>query len=226
MRVPQRFNSDLTIVTVRGEIIGLRDMYAIDSKPVRERTPRIPEVLAEPSVSSWQVAQGYARQNAARLLSNPVVWFSDPMHALKFIMAANQAKNTYKLEGNKKMNGVAVNGVGFKEQGAASDRVFGSLPGSPVSSGRLWIDPATGAIHMTELWVESETDSARVQVSYTPDPKLSLLVPKEASGTFETREKGTGMSGRGGSNTSRWAFESNVKYSNVRYAALDLSRLR
>jgi hypothetical protein len=77
---PRRIASDLLLLRINqeGRIFGLRDPYAIDTKPLRERRPRIANALAEPTTDSWQVAQNHAREHAVYLGHNVVLWFSDP----------------------------------------------------------------------------------------------------------------------------------------------------
>jgi hypothetical protein len=226
MRVPQRIASDVVFVKIhfQEQVVGLRDPFSIDTKAVRERQPRITRVLAEPTLANWEVAQGYAREHAILLLANVVLWFSDPALAVRFIAGPNQPRLTYTLEGRKRMNGVQVLGIGFKERQAPGTTYLLDKPGNPVSSGRFWIDPATGAIHGTELWVQSETDTARIQVTYAPDKTLDLLLPREAIHTFETRERGSGGSPIGPRGT-KLAFEASARYSNPRYTPIDLSRI-
>jgi hypothetical protein len=222
---PRRIASDLLLLRINqeGRIFGLRDPYAIDTKPLRERRPRIANALAEPTTDSWQVAQNHAREHAVYLGHNVVLWFSDPSLALQFISMPHQSRVTYKIEGNKRMNDTPVVGVGFKEKEEAGRQYLLNTPGNPIASGRLWIDPATGAIHQTELWVPSKTDTARLLVSYAPDKTLGLLLPKEASGTFEWREEASG--GNIGPGGRRITFEANTKYSNPRHRPIDLSRI-
>jgi hypothetical protein len=65
-----------------------------------------------------------------------------------------------------------------------------------------------------------------VQVVYAPDAKLGLLLPREASHTFEQREGGTGFNRAGsGGGTSRLRFESTAKYSNARHTPIDFGRI-
>jgi hypothetical protein len=99
-------------------------------------------------------------------------------------------------------------------------------PSNPASSGRIWIDAATGAIHQTELWIQSDSDVARIQVLYAPDAKLGLLLPREANHTFEEYERGTGLSNMGaGGSGRRLRFESSAKYSNAQYTPIDLRKI-
>ena len=227
MSTPRRITSDVVLLKINDGLMGLRDVFALDSKAVRERQPRIIDALKDPATMNWPRAQGYTRENAQLFLSSAVLWFSDPVLALKFVAAANQPRLTYKLEGNKKINDVQTYGLGFKEKDDAGAKHLLDVPGNPLSSGRFWIDPATGAIHRTELWIESETDTARIQVDYAPDKALGALIPKEANSTFESREKGTGIGrlGAGGAQT-RQQFQTSAKYVNPRYTPIDLSKIR
>lgn len=222
---PRRISSDVLLVRLNqdGRIFGLRDPYAIDTKPLRERELRIANALGEPTPEAWQRAQGHAREHAAYLGHNVVLWFSDPSLALQFIAPHNHARLTYKLEGNRRMNDTPVVGVGFKENEEAGRGYLLDTPGNPIASGRFWIDPATGAIHQTELWVQSKSDTARIVVSYAPDKALGILLPKEANGTFEWRQEAT--SGNVGTHASRISFEASTKYSNPRHKPIDLSRI-
>lgn len=225
MRVPQRISSDVVLVKLNegGQVIGLRDPFAIDTRVLRPREPRIIDALEKPTLASWNAVQGYVRENAQFLLANVVVWFSDPMLALQFVAASNQPRMTYKLEGTKKMNGVEVYGVGFQENERTESAYLLATPGNPRASGRLWIDPANGAIHQTELWVQSETDTARIKVIYAPDAKLKLLLPHEASHAFETRELGSG--GVVGPRGAKLGFDANATYSHPRYTPIDLTHV-
>ncbi len=225
LSTPERIASDLVIVKINadGQVIGLRDPYSIDTKALRERQPRIVQALAEPTIANWQVVEGYVREHANLLGANVVVWFSDPMLALRLIAGPNQSRLTYALEGRKKMNGVQVYGVSFKEPATAGAKHLLDLPDDPRSSGRFWIDPATGAIHMTELWTESDTDTARIEVTYAPEATLGMLLPHAATGTFETREPGSG--GSIGPGATKVGFDVSAAYSHASHAPIDLSHI-
>ena len=114
--VPQRVSSDLILLNVGGEILGMRDVYAVDTKAVRPKEPRIARVLAEPDAGArGRPAQLFAREHAVYLRSNVVLWFSDPALVMRCLQAKHRARLTFKLEGSKRMNGAQVYGLGFKE---------------------------------------------------------------------------------------------------------------
>jgi hypothetical protein len=224
MMVPQRLYSDVVIVKidVQGQLLGLRDLFAVDKKNLRPREPRITDALERPSLASWEAVQGFGREHAVYFRSNGVIWFSDPVLALQFANRANQSRLTYKVDGSKKVNGVQVYGLGFKEIERPAGHLLGT-PDNPQASGRLWINPATGAIYETDVWVQSETETARLRVIYALDPARSILLPHESSGTFETRQIGSG--GNIGPRATRAAFDVSVTYTNPRYLPIDLTRI-
>lgn len=223
-KTPQRLLSDVVFITVDKRVIGLRDPLTIDSRRLRDPQPRIVQALTNPTQASWALVQKYVRENLGLLLHNVVVWFVDPALALQFIAPANQGRLTYKLEGAKKMNGVQVYGLGFKEPNEGPP-VFNEVPGDARAAGRFWIDPTNGAIHMTELWVQSKTDNVRMQVQYAPDKTLALLLPRRATHTFEWRELGSDTDTIGRSQM-KLSFESSAEYGKATFTAIDLTRVK
>ena len=226
MRVPRRVASDVVLINISERLMSIRDPYAIDTRPTREPGLRIVNTLKEPTAVAWQRVQTFAQEGAYLLLANAVLWYSEPTLALRFIEAAHQPRMEYKLEGRKKLNNIQTTGIGFKEIRGEGKAYLLGTPSNPYASGRFWVDPATGAIHMTELWIQSDVDTARVQVSYAPDPGLGFLLPRDAAHSFQSRERGTGMTSMGAGGTDRrLAFEANAKYTNPRYTPIDLSKI-
>lgn len=225
MQVPQRLSSDFVIVKVdgAGRMVGIRDPYAVDKKNLRPHDPRVIDALTDPSLASWSAVQGYARENAIYLRINGVVWFSDPLLALEFVAAPNQSRMTYKVEGSKKINGVKVYSLGYKETERPDGAYILGTPDHARAAGRVWIDPETGAIHDTELWPESDVEFARVHVTYSMDPKRSVLLPHQLSGTFEEHERSS--KGITSGVNAKATFEANLTYTNPRYVPIDLSKI-
>jgi hypothetical protein len=223
-RVPQRIASDVVLIKVEEQLLGLRDEYSVDTKALREHKPRIIEALSNPTEANWELTQKYVREHANYLLNNVVVWYSDPMLAFQFVSPDTQDKLIYRIEGSKKLNGVLCYGLGFKEKPDDESRVFDHIPGHAHSSGRLWIDPATGAIHATDLWVVSDTDNVRMAVQFAPDAKLGLLLPKSAAHTFEWREAGKSTLNAVTGTLQKATYEANAVYKDARYTPIDLNR--
>jgi hypothetical protein len=232
-----RISSDVVFANVSGDVAALRDTFAIDTRPTRERTPRILQLLgapATPSIQDWLIARAFPGEQKVYFLLDIVIKCNEPTSALQFIAAANQPGLKYRLDGRKKMNGVDVLGVRFEEP-QARDRIYLlGTRGNARATGRFWIDPVSGAIHQTELWVDSRTErtyseSAIVSVKYARHPGLGLLLPTEMNDSYEEFD-GSGQAGdsvdpqaRIGGRRSVQSFAS---YSNATFAAIDLTRLR
>ena len=51
--------------------------------------------------------------------------------------------------------------------------------------GRFWINPATGAVLISELVIEGGGVSATITVSYQSEPLMGFLVPVEMRESYE-----------------------------------------
>jgi len=234
-----RISADVVLVNASGQAEALRDVYAIDTRPTRERTPRILQLLgapAQPSIQDWQTAITYPGKETVYFLLDIVVKTNEPTTALQFIAAANQPGMKYKLDGRKTMNKVAVVGVRFEEIEARGRKYLLGTRSNGRATGRFWIDPLTGAIHQTELWVDSRqertySEHATVAVTYTPHEALGLLLPSVMTGSHEEFDASgmqqiqTGVSG-GADADGRITLQSRAQYSNATFAAIDLTKFR
>jgi len=220
-RTPERISTDLVLVKFDEGLIGLRDPYAVDTRKLRDHQPRVATALANPTQENVDLAQKFVREHAAFLMHNLVVWYTDPVLSLQYVTAASARKLTYAIDGEKKINGVQTIGLGFKEA-ADGPHVLDKIPGNAQSRGRLWIDPATGAIHMTELWVQSTTDIVRVSVNFAPEKTLGWLLPNKSSFNLEWREYGNRFNSTVGGSQQKLSFEGNAEYAKASYSKIDL----
>jgi len=216
MLTPTRIASDVTLVNGNDQTLMVRDTFAVDTKPTRERTPRVSTVLKSLTQENWQKAQEYSRESAYHFLANIVIFGSDPMLAFRLLAEANQPKLVCRLDGRKKLNDVGVTGVRFEEPTARDKVYLLGTPGNAAASGRFWMD-ATGAIHQIELWLTAPTESASISVQFAVDPTLKLLLPRELSGTFEERELGAGPPSSATARNLSRRVEGVAKYSNARH---------
>ena len=113
----------------------------------------------------------------------------------------------------------------FQETKSTPPAYILDTPGKASASGKLWIDPATGRIHRTELSMQSDSESAHVIVDYAHDAGLDLWLPSSMTDTYEATERvGTGMSnmGAGTPGVARRSFDCRAAYSNARLTPIDL----
>jgi hypothetical protein len=220
MTVPKRISSDVVLVNLHDQVLALRDVFAVDTKPTRERQPRINLLLAEPTLARWAEAQQVAHGSAHEFRAEIVAAANAPTLALQLLDAGTQPKLTWRLDGQRTMNGVRVSGLRFQEPIARNKTYILGTRGNAAASGRFWLNPADGTIHQTELWLESPTEVARVQVRYAAHPALQMWLPAETTETYEQRVVGVGQY------NARQAFECSATYTNVRHMPIDLSKIR
>lgn len=230
-----RISSDVVLVNLHGQVAALRDPYAVDTQPLRPRTPRIMALIAAPATPTardWELAASYPAQGSLHFLLDIQLKVNEPTSALQFISATYQTAMTYRLDGNKKMNGVTVVGVRFEEPTSQEQFHVLATRSNARATGRFWIDPATAAIHQTELWVDSKLENAIVSVKYEPNRELGLLLPVEMNDTYEEREGGGGPRQMGsgadprGSVARRVSVQSRSNYSKPTFSPIDLTKLR
>ena len=233
MQAITRIASDVVFVNLNGGVTALRDSYSIDTKPLRERTPRITALLARPeaTVKDWETVIRFPAEGIAYFGLDITLKVNEPTTALRFIAAGVQPGLKYKLEGKKKFNGVETIGIGFEEPAGQETKYMLGTRSNARATGRFWVDPATGAVHQTELWVESKGESANVTVKYTPNAALNLILPAETNETYEERQAASGPRdfNRGAQQSSggnRVSFQATAKYSKATYAPIDLRTLK
>ena len=225
MTTPQRLSSDVVLLNLAGKLIALRDVFAIDNNPLRERQPRITALLREPTEAAWQQAQEYATESYRHMRADLIMRLNEPTLALQFLTPENQPKVTFKLDGRKKFDGIETLGLRFEEAKNRDSSYVIKTRGNAFASGRLWIDPATGRIHQTELWLQSGSETARITVTYARHATLDLWLPSSMLDDYQTSEStGEFRNNMGaGGYSARQAFECRALYSNARYTPIELS---
>ena len=101
-----------------------------------------------------------------------------PTLALTFLSNRNQPRFEFSREGQEAIDGVRTWKIAYRERG--SPPLIATTDGVDVpASGRLWIDPATGAVVRTELKTDSFGVRSEVTVTFAFDPSVGSRVPAE-----------------------------------------------
>jgi len=226
MTVPLRLFSEIVLVNVNGRLHPLRDLTAVSGAKVKDGGGRIVPLLTSPTHAGWQQAQEYAAaifQYYPELLAKT----NDPFLALHMIQPAQHGKFTYRVDGKKKMNNVAVTGLRFEETRGELTKYIMGTRGNGYLTGRLWMDPATGTVHQSEIWLESRVETARSNVTYAFHKDLDLWLPSKTSENYDQRPAPEGMINRGeGGYVARQSFEVNSTYAKPRHTPIDLTKIR
>lgn len=198
MNSRRNLKSDLLLVKPADgdRYVELRDVFEVDGRPVRDRQSRIERLLRDPSAGAETTMAGIIAESARYNLGGITRNINTPLMSLMFLEAANQSRFRFKhVENNTKpvfSNPVddAANDapvfrvstemwtVEYQERGRST--IIRAPDGSNrPAHGRFWINPATGAVLISELIVDTGGVIATVTVSYQSEPLMGFLVPVE-----------------------------------------------
>ena len=169
-----------------------RDVFEVDGEPVRDRSERLLKLFLDPSAENTrqagQIIAESSRYNLGRIERNINV----PLLALMFMHPSNQSrfKFTMSTESRGVPKGLPRSGhftvsidvavLTFSETDTPTLIRDPATPrGEARSRGRVWVEPETGRVLMTELIVESRLVRSSTQVSYQSEPLVGFLVPVE-----------------------------------------------
>jgi hypothetical protein len=227
MRSTRRLNTDFVLLGLGdGGVAGFRDVFGIDSAPVRQRDDRLLAIFKSPSSSSLQQARALSDGSVRHYLSVNLRAFDQPSIALEFLRRENQERSVFKVESVKTMDGARVAILKFNER--SLPRIVPSPDDAPAL-GRFWIDVETGAVRQTELAMAGKAASLRASVRYANDPALGLWLPAEMSQQVEVTGTGSGeptVMGAGGGYATRRSLEGRASYSKFRRTPVDLSKIQ
>jgi hypothetical protein len=186
----RRTRADMIVFDVAGHgwWVPFRDVFEVDGQPVRERDDRLARLAEVFSSNADAVAQ-------ARVLSEESARFNlgdfglgvhrtinTPITALAFLLAANQPRSTFSVDGTEVIDGIACRIVTFTEVREPS--LIESLDGIVQAGGRFWIEPVSGRVLRAELLAvttlaldRTRLVRGRITTTYAEESRLGIWVP-------------------------------------------------
>ena len=174
------------------EWVAFRDVYEVDGRQVRDRDQRLAKLFLGDRASAIEQARRIVDEstrynlNSDRLVIRRSIM---PITALRYLISDNQSRSAFRHQGVKALDGKPALLLDFDERD--TPRIIHTDDDSPAR-GRLWIDPVTGAIMRTELWLELQnptyrtTLSVRVRVSFAPNEKVGIWLPVEMEEEYKS----------------------------------------
>jgi hypothetical protein len=199
----RELKSDLLMVKPIGSsrYFAFRDVFEVDKKEVRDRQDRLMKLFVDPSGSTLKQVQAImsesARFNIGRVYRN----INLPPFALVFLDPATQPSFKFKTTNSRKvdlpMSSPAPDAtlVVAYEETARPTIIQNSGKGDIASHGRLWIEPATGRVLMTELLADNSDVAASIVVLYRDEPGIGPPVPVEMRERYMRRRDGSRTEG-------------------------------
>jgi len=172
--------SDVMVLNLgASDWVQFRDVYEVDSKPVRDHEARLQALLEKPSARALDEAQRIADESA-RYNLGVARNINVPTMALAYLARRNQPRSQFELAGFETVHAIPTRVMKFHE--TATPSLITTPDGAVATSGRFWIDPTSGDVIRTELvcvvshpWALTGTTT----VDYVLTPTLGLLVPTQ-----------------------------------------------
>jgi hypothetical protein len=189
----RELKSDFLLVKPPGSdrFVEFRDVFEVDSRPVRDRQERITKLFLEEGESdrARAIVEESARYNIGNIPRN----INTPMLTLLFLQEDNQPRFRFR---RARSNLPELSDLTFVGRGGASlfrvqtgvwvveyretqanTIIQGTSGGDFPAKGRFWIDPETGAVLISELVMEKGDIRAVIDVRYQSEPLFGVRVP-------------------------------------------------
>ena len=171
---------------------GVRDVFEVDGRVVRERKTRPLRALRlsrgeDASERLTRIAENNARFN----IGDVVRTFNEPTFALAFLHPRNRDRMQFVQLGAERVGNVSTWVVGYREQPADGMSFIETQAGDHLlTRGRFWIDPTTGRVVRSELITgDGRVErTARITVDYRLFPTLNLWLPAQMHEVYETTD--------------------------------------
>jgi hypothetical protein len=173
-----------------GSWLGVRDAIEIDGEPVTADRERLHALLDDTSRPLAARVRALADLQAKFNLGGVYRTINVPTLPLEFLLPNHQSRFRFKSAGAATFGGAPVLRVSFEERERPT--VIRSPNGRNVPShGQFWLDPDTGAVLRTELFVSPaegrNSVDATIIVSYKRNPRFDMLLPDDMDEMYFAR---------------------------------------
>jgi hypothetical protein len=212
----RELKSDLLLVRSQGSDFGyvqFRDVFDVDGDAVRDRGDRLTKLFLNSSVSARRQASDIMNESARYNIGTVERNINVPLVALMMMDPMHRSRFKYSVDGERK--GVprgmpkspaftlAADTWAIEFEETSTPTMIRGDDQDAKSHGRIWVDPETSRVLMTELVVEAKTVRSTIRVSYQSEPIAGLLLPIEMRETYVVRKR-------------FYTFEGSATYSNFR----------
>jgi hypothetical protein len=198
----RELKSDLLLVRSEGSEFGyvqFRDVFEVDGDAVRDRSDRLSKLFLTPSTSARRQASDIMNEGARYNIGSVQRNINVPLTALMLMDPMYRSRFKYSVDTDRK--GVprgmpkspaftlAAEAWTIEFQETATPTLVRGDDQDAKSHGRVWMDPDTGRVLMTEFVVEAKTVRSTIRVSYQSEPVEGLLLPVEMRETYAVKNR-------------------------------------
>lgn len=198
----RELKSDLLLVKTEGETNGyvqFRDVYEVDGDPVRDRDDRLMKLFVNPSESAKKQAAQIMNESARYNIGTVERNINTPMLAMILFDPTYQRRFKYSVSTEHKgtprgLPKTAAFTLGMDTWEIDYDEVVTPtvIQGdrqNALSHGRVWVDPETSGVLITELVNEAKTVRTTIRVSYQSPPVDGVRLPVVMRETYVLKNR-------------------------------------
>jgi hypothetical protein len=152
---------------------GQRDVTRVDGKAVSGRDRSLENLLGEGTLDAIKEAQRVIRENAKHNIGGVYRTINVPLQALEMLHPDHRGRFTFTPAGSARMGGARVWRVAFAEHKRPS-LINDGFGGDRLANGHVWVDPANGAVHKTEVIIDKVNV---ITVEYRRNDRFQMLLP-------------------------------------------------
>jgi hypothetical protein len=150
----------------------LRDVFAVDGRPVRDRETRLARLIQDPGSGDWLSRAMAFAQESARYNIADIGSFNLPLNGLGFLQAEYSGHFEFTPRNVDPAVAPRARVVQFRE------RTPPLYAGRPLT-GRFWIDEASAAVLKTEITIGGGLFASQTATTFVWDRELGLWRPQE-----------------------------------------------
>jgi hypothetical protein len=204
--IATELKSDLLLVRTNASLgyVQYRDVFEVDGRPVRDRKERLTLLLSRQTPAGENEVRRILEDNARFNVGDVIRTMNVPLLALEFLKRENQPRFKFKRVTDTRPQAFAADAVPsaafrlttevwvieYREEDRGT--LIRTLEGKDIPArGRLWIEPDTGRVLMTELLTDNKQLRGTVDVSFQSEALLGLLVPVEMRERYDGKRSGS-----------------------------------
>ena len=211
----RELKSDLLLVRTESveAYVQFRDVFEVDGEPVRDRTDRLQKLFMKPSASAKKQAAQIMNESARYNIGSVTRNVNVPLLALMLLDPVYQPHFKYSVSTEHKGTPrglpktpaftLAADTWELDFDEVITPTVIQGDFQDAKSHGRIWIDPDTSRVLLTEIVNEAKTVRTTIRVSYQSEPMAGFLLPVEMRESYVRKGK-------------FYTFEGAATYSNYR----------
>ena len=198
----RELKSDLLLVKTEGETNGyvqFRDVYEVDGDAVRDRDDRLMKLFVNPSDSAKKQAAQIMNESARYNIGTVERNINTPMLAMILFDPTYQRRFKYSVSTERKGTPRGLPKTEAFALGADAWEIDYDEVMTPTviqgdrqnafSHGRVWVDPETSRVLITELVNEAKTVRTTIRVSYQSPPVDGVLLPVVMRETYVLKNR-------------------------------------